>query len=100
LPITKSAKKSLKVSRTKKAANDTKRIALSKALKKVDAKTVNETISLVDKAAKTGVMHKNKASRIKSRLAKKYGTPKAEKKVTAKATKPAKKTATKKTAKK
>ncbi len=79
MPITKSAKKSLRVSRTKKALNDQKRIALSKALKKVDAKTVNHTVSLIDKAAKTGIMHKNKAARMKSQLAKKYGTPKAEK---------------------
>lgn len=83
MPITKSAKKSLKVSRTKKAANDIQRIALSKALKTVDAKTVNHTVSLIDKAAKTGLMHKNKAARLKSRLAKKYGTPAAAKKTIA-----------------
>lgn len=80
MPITKSAKKSLRVSRTKKTLNDQKRVALDKALKKVDAKSVNATISLIDKAAKTGLMHKNKAARMKSQLTKKYGTPKTVKK--------------------
>jgi len=75
MPITKSAKKSLKVSRTKQAVNRTKKTTLEKALRTASAKTVNETVSLVDKAAKTGLMHKNKAARIKSRLAKKLGTP-------------------------
>jgi len=79
LPITKSAKKSLKVSRTKKALNQTKRVALEKALRTADAKTVNHTVSLIDKAAKTGIIHKNKAARLKSQLAKKLGTPKREK---------------------
>lgn len=84
MPITKSAKKSLKVSRTKKALNDTKRVALSKALKKTDANNVSQTVSLIDKAAKTGLMHKNKAARMKSQLAKKFGTPKVEKKAVTK----------------
>lgn len=75
MPITKSAKKSLKVSRAKKVENDAKKIQISKALKKVDAKSVNETISLIDKAVKTHVINKNKAARMKSQLAKKFGTP-------------------------
>lgn len=77
MPITKSAKKSLKVSRTKLAVNKQKKVVLEKALRTADSKTVNKTISLVDKAAKTGLMHKNKAARIKSRLARKLGTPAA-----------------------
>ena len=91
MPITKSAKKSLKVSRTKQAKNKTKTAVMEKAIRTANTKTVNETISLIDKAAKTGIMHKNKAARLKSQLAKKLGTPKAEKKAVE--AKPAKKTA-------
>jgi len=76
LPITKSAKKSLKVSRTKKAHNDKAKIQLSKALKKTDAGNVSQTISVIDKSAKRGLIHPNKAARMKSRLAKKFGTAK------------------------
>ncbi|MEI6039885.1 MAG: 30S ribosomal protein S20 [Candidatus Berkelbacteria bacterium] len=78
MPITKSAKKSLKVSRAKQAQNYIKTVALEKAIRKADVKTVSEAISLIDKGAKTGLMHKNKAARLKSQLTKKFGTPKVE----------------------
>lgn len=81
MPITKSAKKSLRVSRTKHAANETQRTTLEKAIRLADAKTINHVVSLIDKAAKTGIIHKNKAARLKSQLAKKISTPKTEKKV-------------------
>lgn len=81
MPITKSAKKSLKVSRTKREQNKIQETALGKALKKVSASNVNEVISKIDKAAKTRIISKNKAARLKSRLGKKFGTPKATKKV-------------------
>lgn len=96
MPITKSAKKSLKVSRVKRAQNVKTKIALSKALKNVDEKNVNKAVSTIDKAAKTGVIHKNKAARMKSALAKKMATPASEKVVV----KPAKKSVSKSTAKK
>lgn len=86
MPITKSAKKSLRVSRKKERQNEIKAIALEKALKKVNKDNVNNVVSLVDKAAKTGLFHKNKAARMKSALAKKFGTP-AVSKETAKETK-------------
>ncbi len=79
MPITKSAKKSLAVSRRKQAVNRIQEIDLSKALKKVDAKNINEVISKIDKAAKRNIISKNKAGRMKSRLSKKYGTPKVAK---------------------
>jgi len=79
LPITKSAKKSLKVSLKKRANNRVQEIELEKAVKKVSASNINEVISKIDKAAKTNLISKNKAARMKSRLAKKYGTPKATK---------------------
>jgi len=76
MPISKSAKKALRVSQNKRAQNLTKEIALDKALKKVSTETVSDVISLIDKAAKTNLMHKNKAARMKSTLTKKFGTPK------------------------
>lgn len=84
MPITKSAKKSLKVSRVKQAQNYKAKVSLDKALKNVDEKTVNKTVSTIDKAAKIGIIHKNKAARLKSALSKKFGTPKETAKTTAK----------------
>lgn len=79
MPITKSAKKSLKVSLTKREQNRKQEVELSKALKSISEKSSNEVISKIDKAAKTGIISKNKAARMKSRLSKKYGTPKVAK---------------------
>ena len=76
MPITKSAKKSLRASEKKRERNQTQEIELEKALKKVSASNINEVVSKIDKAAKTGLIHKNKAARLKSRLTKKFGTPK------------------------
>ena len=76
MPITKSAKKSLKVSRVKQAQNYKAKVSLDKALKGVDEKTVNKTVSTIDKAAKIGIIHKNKAARLKSALSKKFSSPK------------------------
>lgn len=78
MPITKSAKKSLRVSIKKEHANEIRKIQLEKALKKVTKENVNDVVSLIDKAAKTGLFHANKAARMKSALAKKFGTPKTE----------------------
>jgi len=84
MPITKSAKKSLKVSRTKQAQNYKAKVSLDKALKSVDEKTVNKTVSTIDKAAKIGIIHKNKAARLKSALSKKFSSPKETAKTTTK----------------
>jgi len=80
LPITKSAKKSLKVSRTKREQNKVQEVELGKALKKVSASNINEVISKIDKAAKNHLISKNKAARLKSRLSKKFGTPARQRK--------------------
>ena len=95
MPITKSAKKSLKVSRTKKTHNDKVKIQLSKALKRADAENVSQTISVIDKAAKRGLIHPNKAARMKSRLTKKFGTAKVVKAKSADVKATAKKSKTK-----
>ena len=84
MPITKSAKKSLKVSRVKQAQNYKAKVKLDKALKNVDEKTVNKTVSTIDKSAKIGIIHKNKAARLKSALSKKFSTLKEAEKTVSK----------------
>jgi small subunit ribosomal protein S20 len=81
MPITQSAKKALRGSKTKKAMNDRNKKDIKEAIKgieklvkaknKVDAKKLlPEAYSVIDKAAKRGVIKKNTASRKKSRLSK------------------------------
>lgn len=92
MPISKSAKKSLRVSQTKTSRNRYRKSLLKDALKKAD----HSSVSLIDKAAKWGIIHANKAARLKSQLSKKIGaTPIAEKAAKPKA---AKKTTSKKAA--
>lgn len=75
MPISKSAKKSLRSSINKRRGNILLRSKLKKSLKKVTPETLNEAYSVIDKAAKTSLIHKNKAARLKSRLAKKINSP-------------------------
>lgn len=81
MPITASAKKALRQNRTRRVRNAAKKAAYKKAVKtyrqlasakKTDeaAKSLAITYQLLDKAAKTNAISKNKASRLKSRLAK------------------------------
>jgi small subunit ribosomal protein S20 len=81
MPITTSAKKALRQNRTRRARNITKKENYKKAVagyrKLVLAKKIEEArkmlpavFKVLDKAAKTHVIAKNKASRLKSRLAK------------------------------
>lgn len=80
MPITKSAKKALRVSGRKKAVNDQKKKVMKEVIKKIKktAKTskdeakkmLNEAYAIIDKAAKRGVIKKNNASRKKSRITK------------------------------
>ncbi len=79
------AKKSLSViKRTRqeakrRAVNKTKKIKLRKALKQVKSITEKESLQkslpeiqkLIDKSVKTGIIHKNTAARIKSKLMRK-----------------------------
>lgn len=92
MPITKSAKKSLRVSQKRRAQNLKRETALQKAARTANDKNLNEVISLIDKAAKTNLIHRNKASRLKSQLAKKFAKTEA-KKAAPKKKVPAKKTA-------
>jgi small subunit ribosomal protein S20 len=82
MPITRSAKKALRQNLTNRARNTRKKEAYKKAVKTyrktiVSKKTESAAAELakafqaLDKAAKTNVITKNKASRLKSRLARK-----------------------------
>jgi small subunit ribosomal protein S20 len=72
MPIIKSAKKALRQTKRRTLANRGKKTALhaqARAFKKQkNQKSLSTIFSLVDKLAKTGVIHKNKAARIKSQL--------------------------------
>lgn len=72
MPISASAKKSLRVSRNKKAHNHELRIALKRAIKEVNEKNISDVISTIDKAVKAKIIHFNKAGRLKSALSKKF----------------------------
>ena len=83
MPNIKSAKKRVKVIETKAARNKAIKSDLKTALKKADAavndnaenkaEVVKAAIKKVDMACTKGIMHKNKAARKKSQLAKKLG---------------------------
>lgn len=81
MPITKSAKKALRGSLVKKARNDRNKKNIKESLKKIERlvkekkndeakKLLPNAYSVIDKAAKRGVIKKNTASRKKSQLSK------------------------------
>lgn len=74
MPIIKSAKKAVASSARKRVANQTRRKLYKAAVKvaRTEATSVNLSAAAkaLDKAAKGGTIHRNKASRLKSRLAK------------------------------
>ena len=108
MPVTKSAKKALRVSARRHEENLVTKDLYKKAVKLV-RKAAEEGLeeasvllgkaqSALDKAAKSKTIHPNKAARLKSRLAKKVSAPAsapAKKATKAKKT-PAKKSASKK----
>ena len=79
MPITKSAKKAIRVSARKKAVNDSRKHVMKDVIKKfeklskTDKKQAQELLAsayaAIDKSAKRGVIKKNTAARKKSRLA-------------------------------
>lgn len=96
MPISQSAKKSLRVSLKKTAVNRYRKARLKEATKQVTAETLPQAVSMIDKAAKWQLIHPHKAARLKSRLSRQFaGTPTEPK---AKVAKP-KKAAAKKTTK-
>lgn len=72
MPLIKSAIKKLRQDRKREIVNDAKRAHLKKVLKKAQKekteKSLSEAFSVVDKAVKNELIHKNKAARIKSSL--------------------------------
>ena len=78
MPITKSAKKAIRVSARKKMVNDRRKRTMKEVIKKVEklskgdkveaAKSLSAAFSAIDKAAKKGVIKKNNAARKKARL--------------------------------
>lgn len=80
MPIIKSAKKKLRKDKKRTAQNQEKENKLNdivkKATKKPSEKLIREAVSTIDKATKRNILHKNKASRIKSRLTKLLAKPK------------------------
>lgn len=74
MPVTKTAKRALRVSKRKTAVNNKIRsgleIALRMAQKSKKKADIEKATSLTDRAAKRHVIHKNKAARIKSSLSK------------------------------
>ncbi len=78
MPITKSAKKAIRVSSRKKAFNDQRKKAMKEIMKKIEklAKTdkaeamklLSAAFQAIDKSAQKGVIKKNNAARKKSRL--------------------------------
>jgi small subunit ribosomal protein S20 len=74
MPNIASAKKNMRKSRAAQARNRAQRSTLRTALKKakadgVGADTTATAVTLLDRAARKGLVHKNAAARLKSRMA-------------------------------
>lgn len=74
MPVTKTAKRALRSSKRKENVNKIIAARLDMAVKKVkkafSKENLLKAVSVADVAAKKGLIHKNKAARIKSRLSK------------------------------
>lgn len=74
MPVTKTAKRALRSSLKKEQVNELVRknlqIAMRLAKKEKSKKAVSKVFSLADRAAKIGVLHTNKAARLKSSFSK------------------------------
>ncbi|MDP1760452.1 MAG: 30S ribosomal protein S20 [Candidatus Woesebacteria bacterium] len=74
MPVTKTAKRALRGSKRKESVNKIRisklEISIKSAKKTKLKKNIEKAISLVDRAVKEKTIHKNKAGRIKSQLAK------------------------------
>ena len=79
MPIIKSAKKALRGSAKKRVYNERRKRAMRESIKdvkklaadpKAAAAELNKAYQAIDKAAKRGTIHRNKANRLKSRVSK------------------------------
>lgn len=83
MPVTKSAKKKLRKDRKRENLNQVLKIKLKKAIKQTikapTIKKISETSKIIDKAAKKGIIHSNKAARLKSKFSKHLPSNKSKK---------------------
>lgn len=74
MPVTKTAKRALRASKKKAEVNQLTRINLEAAIRAAkrgkSLEKILKAVSLADRAAKKKLIHKNKAARIKTALAK------------------------------
>jgi len=74
MPVTKTAKRALRSSKKKETVNkfivSHLEVAIRQARKVKTAAKIIKAVSLIDRAAKKKVIHRNKAARIKSQLSK------------------------------
>ncbi len=74
MPILKGAKKALRVSKKKNLINrrlkSQMKTAIDQVKKEINQKNVSLASSKIDRAVKKNIIHKNKAARVKSQLAK------------------------------
>jgi small subunit ribosomal protein S20 len=100
MPIIASAKKRVRTTRKATIRNSKTKRSLKGALKSFakspSSKSISAAQSQLDKAAKKGVIHKNKAARLKSKAAKKAKAAGVKSTKATKKAAPAKKTAAKK----
>lgn len=91
MPVIKSAKKKLRQDKKREQLNSKIKLSFRNAVKDAEKNKTFEKVKLatklIDKASKKGIIHKNKAARLKSRLSKiakptvkKSATPKTVKK--------------------
>ena len=100
MPIIASAKKRVRTARKATVRNSKTKRSLKGSLKDLDkspsGKSVSAAQSQIDRAAKKGVIHKNKAARLKSQAAKKAKAAGVKSSKAIKKAVPVKKAATKK----
>jgi small subunit ribosomal protein S20 len=70
MPIIKSAKKKMRADVKKHTFNLRSSRKMKQALNVKDAKNETDAFKAIDKAAKRGTIHRNKANRLKSRVSK------------------------------
>ena len=74
MPVIRSAKKKLRQDKKKEKVNKILKASFKNAVKDAEksktSEKIKKAVTLLDKAVKKGLLHKNKAARIKSRLSK------------------------------
>lgn len=104
MPIIRSAKKRMRQEKKRAAINKTKKLNLKTLIKKTrankNAENLTAVFSALDKAAKVGLIHKNKSARLKSRLSKGVSQPSVTSNSKSNRLKSAKKKVVRKTTKK